>query len=169
MADQLISVFDYKDKIINKLIIQGKYYFIPDIFKLFGKLTAPRLLADYPLLFGEPNTVLTPLPLHTWRRRWRGFNQAQVFSETLAKNLGLETVSLLTRNRFTKTQKDLERAARQKNVANAFTYMRVKDPAPRQVVLVDDVTTTGFSLLEAAKALKRNGVEKITCLTIARD
>ena len=168
-ADQLISVFDYNDKIINKLIIQGKYYFIPDIFKLFGELMVPRLLTGYPVLFQNPNASLVPLPLHVWRRRWRGFNQAEVLCRILAQNLNLKTESLLVRKRFTKTQKDLERAARQKNVAHAFALAPRKDLVPRQVVLVDDVTTTGFTLLEAAKVLKRNGAEKVTCLTIARD
>lgn len=169
MADQLISIFDYKDKIINKLIIQGKYYFIPDIFKLFGELMAPRLLANYPLLFKNTDIILSPLPLHAWRRRWRGFNQAEILCKILAQNSNLKTENLLIRKRFTKTQKNLEKTERQKNIANAFAFTPKKEAVPKQVILVDDVTTTGFTLLEAAKVLKRNGVEKVTCLTIAKD
>lgn len=169
IADQLISIYDYRDKIINKLIIQGKYYFIPDIFKLFGELMVPHLLNDYPLLFKNTNIILVPLPLHAWRRRWRGFNQAEILCKILTQNLNLKTERLLTRKRFTKTQKNLEKTERQKNITKAFAFTPGKEAAPKQVILVDDVTTTGFTLLEAAKVLKRNGVEKVICLTIARD
>lgn len=168
-ADQLICVYDYNNEIVSKLIIRGKYYFIPDIFRLFGEIMAPRLKADYPSSTKSGEAILTPIPLHRWRQRWRGFNQAEVLSQSLAENLNLETLPLLKRSKFTKTQKDLKKDERQKNTANAFCLLPKVSLKNRRIILIDDVTTTGSTLLEAAKVLKRNGAGKITCLTIARE
>ena len=168
MADQFISFFDYRDNLVSKLIIRGKYYFIPDIFKLFAEMLVPKLQTEFPLLVNK-NTALVPIPLHKWRQRWRGFNQAQILCQTLGGKLEMGTENLLERRRFTRTQKDLKKEERQKNTANAFRLSPNARLALTQVILVDDVATTGATLLEAVKVLKRNGAEKVTCLTIARD
>lgn len=168
-ADQLISFFDYKDDLTSKLIIRGKYYFIPDIFKLFGKIISPLLENDFPQLLKQNNIILTPIPLHPWRKRWRGFNQAEILSQSLAEHLNLKMESLLKRTKFTKTQKDLKKEERQKNSANAFDLLPNVVLKNRIVILLDDVTTTSSTLLEAAKVLKRGGAEKVICLTIARE
>lgn len=168
-ADQLISFFNYSDELTSKLIIRGKYYFIPDIFRLFGDIVAPKLQTDFPLLLSTGQIILTPIPLHTWRQRWRGFNQADVLCQSLAKNLNINSENLLKRTKFTKTQKDLKKEERQKNTANAFCLLPEAKPTNRWIILIDDVTTTGSTLLEAAKVLKRNGADRVICLTIARD
>ncbi len=168
MADQFISFFDYRDNLVSKLIIRGKYYFIPDIFKLFAEMLAPRLQTEFPLMLNK-DTALVPIPLHKWRQRWRGFNQAQILCQSLEGKLGTCTENLLERRKFTKTQKDLKKEERQKNTANAFQLLPGATIKARHIILVDDVATTGATLLEAAKVLKRNGAEKVTCLTIARD
>ena len=168
-ADQLVCIYDYNDEIISRLIIRGKYYFIPDIFKLFGEIMAPKLQADYPTLIKPSEIVLAPVPLHKWRQRWRGFNQAQVLCESLAKSMDIKEASLLKRQKFTRTQKDLEKTERQKNTANAFCLLPDADVKNQTVILVDDVATTGSTLLEAAKVLKRNSTAKVVCLAIARD
>jgi len=168
-ADQLICAYDYNDEVISGLIIRGKYYFIPNIFKLLGEIMAPRLKADYPALFNSEHTILTHVPLHKWRQRWRGFNQAEVLCQSLAKHLNLKSRNLLKRQKFTRTQKDLEKNERQKNTANAFCLFPETDVKNQTVLLVDDVATTGSTLLEAAKVLKRNGATKVVCLAIARD
>ncbi len=168
-ADQLICVYDYNDEIISKLIIRGKYYFIPDIFKLFGEVIAPKLQKEFPALFNSEQAALTPVPLHKWRERWRGFNQAEVLCESLAEKLDIQATNLLIRQKFTRTQKDLEKSERQKNTANAFCLLPETVVKNKTVILVDDVATTGSTLLEAAKVLKRNGAAKVVCLAIARD
>ena len=168
-ADQLISFFDYTDDLTSKLIIRGKYYFIPDIFRLFGTIISPLLQNDFPQLVQQNEIILTPIPLHPWRKRWRGFNQAEILSQSLAENLNLKTELLLRRTKFTKTQKDLKKEERRKNTANAFGLLPNTILKNRTVVLLDDVTTTSSTLLEAAKVLKQQGAKKVICLTIARE
>jgi competence protein ComFC len=167
--DQSISFFDYKEELVSKLIIRGKYYFIPGIFRLTGGLIAQKMQADFSALINSESVTLSPVPLNKWRQHWRGFNQAEILSQSLAENLKLETMHLLKRSKFTKTQKDLKKEERQKNTANAFSLLPGVEIKNRWIILIDDVTTTGSTLLEATKVLKRNGAGKVTCLTIARE
>ncbi len=176
-ADGLISFYDYHDKRVSTAIIKGKYSFIPGVFEIFGQQIAPSLATNYqPLL---AHFSLVPIPLYPQRRRWRGFNQAEVICQSLAKSTYLPVVTALVRTKRTKTQKDLKRQQRIENVDGAFS-LNPSRPTPNQTnavylvkgknfILVDDVTTTGSTLLEAVKVLKRNGAAQVWCLTIARD
>lgn len=171
-ADGLISVLNYRDENVAEIVIKGKYHFLPGTFEVLGNLLAKKIEADYSFLFNHDNNqkpILIPLPLHPRRKRWRGFNQAEILCHTLSKELNLGMLDALTRNKVTKTQKDLKKDQRIKNVANAFSLKKDADVHNQNLILVDDVTTTGSTLLEAAKVLKRNGAKSVWCLTIARD
>lgn len=207
----LISFFDYHDKKVSDCIIQGKYSFmLEEIYKIFGKLVAARLASKYPqfglntavgedLIFppiggrirSAPTPLsafsLVPIPLSPSRKRWRGFNQAEVLCNTIGKELNMPVINALQRIKSTKTQKDLKREARIENVRDVFAVhpLFFKDPSrparaeaegvgrssikEKNLILVDDVTTTGSTLLEAAKVLKRQGAAEVWCLTVARD
>jgi ComF family protein len=166
-ADGLISFFDYHDEKISKIIIGGKYNFIPQTFELLGQIIAHQLSTNYHLL--SSNYSIAPIPLHVTRHRWRGFNQAEVLCKSIADVLGVPKQELLVRSKMTKTQKDLNKESRSKNVADAFKLKPGADVHNKNIILVDDVTTTGSTLQEAAKILKRNGAVKVICLTVARD
>lgn len=177
-ADQLISIFDYHDEKISKLIIHGKYYFLPDVYKLLGLMVAVSVKENYPHILNLKSEILNfklvPIPLHKWRHRWRGFNQSQILCEEIGKKLNLPTSEILIRKKPTKTQKDLKKEERKKNMENAFTLsskiLNLKSEIlNHQFILIDDVTTTGSTLNEAAKVLKRGGASKVICLTVARD
>jgi competence protein ComFC len=199
LPDGLISIYDYHDPIISEMIIAGKYKFIPSIYKTFGQLLASSL----PLPLTASHYVLVPIPLSKSRRRWRGFNQAEVICEALSTKLGFPIAPVLVRSKSSKTQKDLKKGERSKNVEGAFS-LDPWSPSPlaragaphillqnegtpwgdaesdeaerlqfsvhgKNFILVDDVITTGATILEAAKVLKRNGAKEVWCLTIARD
>ncbi|HVY67921.1 MAG TPA: ComF family protein [Patescibacteria group bacterium] len=171
-ADGLISCLDYHDPAVSKIIIRGKYYFLPGVYALLGRLLAEYLKANYAGLLAGPSAfVLVPIPLAPARRRWRGFNQAEILCEALAAELSLPVCRALVRHRRTRTQKDLKREQRLANMAGAFSINHNLKPEilNRNLLLVDDVTTTGATLLEAAKVLKRNGAGQVFCLTVARD
>ena len=111
---------------------------------------------------GFQGTVAVPVPLHRARMRQRGFNQA----ELLARELGLPVDRRLLRRRMnTPTQTGLTRSQRIVNLTAAF---EVKHRPPECVVVVDDVYTTGSTLDEVAKTLKRAGVLRVEALTVAR-
>ena len=181
----LISLLDYHDERVSKLIIHGKYYFVKDIYKTLGKMLANEIKTKHPHLT-TTNYQLTPIPLHFTRQNWRGFNQAEILCQSLGKQLNLPIAPALIRKKSTKTQKDLKKEQRLLNVRDSFAVSpNVKSsrlPAPESAadggqlniqslncILVDDVTTTGATLQEAAKVLKRNGAAKVFCLTVARD
>lgn len=109
---------------------------------------------------------LMPIPLS--RRRWRerGYNQALELARPLARMLGCPVVEGLRRVRHTRPQADLPRQARQSNVAGAFRVVR---PLSGQTVgLVDDVLTTGSTLMAAASALQESGVGAIQVWVLAQ-
>jgi len=104
-----------------------------------------------------------PVPLHRLRERERGFNQAAL----IARELGLPVeAGLLRRRKKTTSQTGLSRAERTKNLASAFELLSgVKG---MKVLLVDDVLTTGATMNELTKVLKRGGAARVEVLTFAR-
>lgn len=110
---------------------------------------------------------LVPVPLHRARRRWRHFNQAAEVALPLGKAYGLQVVEALKRTRPTVTQTRLSRSQRQKNLRGAFEVVRSFEPRPG-VVLVDDVFTTGSTVHECARILKKSGVQKVIVVTVMR-
>jgi ComF family protein len=106
--------------------------------------------------------VAIPVPLHRSRERKRGFNQAELLARSL--NLKIDT-RLVRRRKKTSSQTGLTRAQRALNLAGAF---EVRGKVPECVLVVDDVYTTGATLNEIAKALKRAGATRVEVLTAAR-
>ncbi|MGH7556937.1 MAG: ComF family protein [Gemmatimonadota bacterium] len=107
---------------------------------------------------------LVPVPLHSVRLRARGYNQARAIAEVLAAASGLPLIDALDRSRATRSQVGLGRPARAANVSGAFVCRWT--PA-RAVGLVDDVTTSGATMVEAAQALLSEGAERVVGLAFA--
>jgi len=115
-----------------------------------------------------PPEAVIPIPLHRLRLRRRGFNPACLLARAVAKEYGLPCLpTALERTRDTPSQTGLGRAERRANVKGAFRY-RGTPPSPRSVWLVDDVVTTGATLTEAARALRKAGVQNVTALCVAQ-
>jgi ComF family protein len=111
---------------------------------------------------------LVPVPLHSSRRRARGFNQALDLARHLSE-AGLPVHQALRRVRATPTQTGLPAAQRHRNMRHAFApAWRVRGAADRIVVLVDDVSTTGATLEACARALKAMGAREVRAVTAAR-
>lgn len=168
-ADGLISFYDYHDDKVAKIIIGGKYSFLPDTYKVLGTMIAKKLAEQYQNILISNNICIVPIPLASSRLRWRGFNQAEILCQALSAELNLPIADVLIRHKITKTQKDLKKEDRLKNVDDAFKLASGADVHGKSLILVDDVTTTGATLQEAAKVLKRNGASQVICLTVARD
>ena len=110
-----------------------------------------------------------PIPLHITRQRQRGFNQSEVLAAIVAKYLELPLVKALKRIKKTKPQIDLPQELRAQNIKGAFLVEeRVHALKGKSVILVDDVYTTGATMKEAAKILKRAGAKEVTGLVIAK-
>jgi ComF family protein len=109
--------------------------------------------------------VLVPVSLHPARRAWRGFDQALLMANDASARWGIPVIEALARIRDHEPQARLDPVRRRVNVQGAFTVVRRSVIADRPVLLVDDVATTGSTLLAAAEALERVGAEWVLSLT----
>lgn len=114
---------------------------------------------------GIPFDLVTAVPLHGRERRERGFNQAQMLGQALAKRLRVPYASVLTKVTPTAPQKELKAVQRSGNLLGVFDVCG--DVNGRTILLVDDVITTGSTLNECAKMLKIFGAEEVYAVTAA--
>jgi ComF family protein len=158
--DGAIAAFEYRYPLAEVL----------RAFKYGGKLALGQFLADALAARTQSERwpdFLVPMPLHSARLVQRGFNQAAEIARFLALATGLRlSLSTLLKIRDTRPQVDLPWKERRANVRGAFEC-DAELPGAR-VVIVDDVMTTGASLHEAAKALKKRGAVEVAVWVVAR-
>ncbi len=122
---------------------------------------------------GAGGDVLVPVPIHADRARERGYDQAVLLAAIAARDLGLPLATVLERHRPTERQFDLDRRARSGNVVGAFQLiLGGRGALPLQgrwAVLVDDVVTTGSTLVACASVLMAAGATGVSALTVARE
>ena len=163
--DYAYSPLRYEDDVI-RLMHQLKFN---------EKITSSRTLGEMmlQLLKGKvtqenikPDCLL-PVPLHPARLRQRGFNQSIEIARVISKKLNIPIeYDAIRRNRSTTSQMGLDAKARRKNIKGAFSVKHKLNA--RHVLIVDDVMTTGSTVNELAKTLKRNGVKHVGVLSFAR-
>ncbi|MCR5823193.1 MAG: ComF family protein [Lachnospiraceae bacterium] len=110
--------------------------------------------------------IIVPVPLSESRLRARGFNQSELFAESLAGVLGIPVGKLLKKVRNTRDQKGLNRRERTRNLAGAFEAVSCKE-MPERVLLTDDIYTTGSTVNACAAVLKAAGVKEVYFICIA--
>jgi ComF family protein len=127
-----------------------------------------RAALDDERLCAKHFDVLVPVPLHPARQRERGFNQARLLSELLSVEVSIPSKLHLDRIRYTTTQTALDRSERMENLHNAFRLRKNADVRGLRVLLIDDVLTTGSTVNECARVLKRAGALSVHAATAAR-
>jgi ComF family protein len=140
----------------------------------FGRsLAAGRVLSELwidalkRMSISQPD-ILIPVPLHPSRLRERGYNQALELAKPLAKAIDAElSPNVLRRNRPTQAQIDLPADVRRRNLKGAFSVTD-STKIPPHVVVIDDVMTTGATLRECARVLKRAGAARVDVWALAR-
>lgn len=142
-------------------------------FKFRGDLAAGRVLAELMIeravvdVPARPELIVA-VPLHVSRLRERGYNQAFELAKPVARAAGIPLArDLLARVRATPAQTGLEAAARRRNLRGAFA-VSPRSALPHHVVLFDDVMTTGATMRECARALRRAGVVRVDIWALAR-
>lgn len=142
-------------------------------FKYNREISLTPALADLlnqrlPLELSDYDLVI-PVPLHSSRLRWRGFNQALLLARHLHPCVRDKIDPFaLQRVRATRPQVELGHGERKANVAGAFLVRHRNHIEKRRVLLVDDVLTTGATVNECSRALRRAGAELVDVLVIAR-
>jgi ComF family protein len=127
-----------------------------------------KYVSHNPGLNIEEMDLIVPVPLHRKRLRERGFNQVRLLADVLNRYFGTPVVEALGRTRETKAQFDLERGERFKNVYKAFKVTDNKAVYGKRIVLLDDIYTTGATIIECSKALKIAGARRVEILTLSR-
>lgn len=153
----------------RRLLHSVKYQGATTLGVELGK-TLARYLGLFPALFDRID-VIVPVPVHPARRRERGYNQAQcIAAGLLAEGVGCEIIAALQRVRHGRSQTSLGAAARQTNIAGAFTAASTARRIVNQsVLLCDDVLTTGATLNTCAELLLAMGATRVVAATVARD
>jgi ComF family protein len=144
-------------------------------FKYGGKtyLRRPLAILIAEKIFSETTDstpdIIIPVPLHSKRLRQRGFNQAILIGELVSKKLQIPLARhLLKRIRWTEPQVTLSADKREANVRGAFSITPGADIKGKRVMLLDDVMTTGSTVSECSKVLKRAGAAGVVVVTAAR-
>lgn len=147
---------------VNEAIYAYKYHGLECYGSIFGAEMAKEFQK---FLVDRKTEVLIPIPLY-WKRYWeRGYNQAEVLARRLGELTGIPVDDVLQRTKATNPQKQLDDKERRKNIQGAFSLKR--EISYRTAVVIDDIYTTGSTLDEAARVLKKAGVGKVYFLTIS--
>ena len=163
--EAIYALYHYEGAMMEA-IHQFKYgekrYLAKSLGPLFVQFAGSRMKQRDDLL-------IMPVPLHKKRLRERGFNQSLLLAKHLARQMNAELDFLsLRRVRYTLPQTGLGKEERRKNVRGAF---RVENPhavKAKTVLLVDDVATTGNTLNECARVLKKSGCKNVFCMVLAK-
>jgi competence protein ComFC len=173
--DDIISLFNYENKIVKELLWRLKYKNNLEVAKVFGADLADYLFGEYEektaLDVEKEKWVVVPAPIFWLRKNRRGYNQAEILAReiTLAYPDCFELRTDLVRKiKNTKPQvKCKSRRERLENLTNAFEVNLPADCVRRQFIILDDVTTTGSTLTEINKILKKAGAKKVRSVVIA--
>lgn len=160
------AMFYEPDSVVSQLVHGLKYQHQADVYRYF---VAP--LRETLKLFWEPSgVVLVPVPLHPKRELERGYNQAELLAKALGKQWGVPMLRGLKRVKETGSQAQLSRRSeRQANMHDVFCVEKVLLDLPKnsQILLIDDIVTTGSTLLACRMALQSAGFGQVGALTLA--
>jgi ComF family protein len=152
---------------LKDLILLFKYRHFGILGKNLARF-AYEVLAEEEDLWWDVDAII-PVPLHPKRKKERGFNQARVIAKELARIKGVELVErCLVKIKNIVPQTSLEAEQRKKNVRGAFRVKGEERLKGKIVLLVDDVYTTGSTLKECSRVLRKAGVKEVRALTVAQ-
>ena len=174
IIDGCFSALEYKG-IVKKLIYNFKYKpYLSDLKNSLIELFYESIIQNEIFLrtieqCNNEAIVLVPIPLHKDRLKRRGYNHAEILASGSSEKLGLKFENMLKRIRETKSQYGLSLKERKENLRDAFSVVpNISVSQYPNIFLVDDILTTGSTLLEAARILKKQGAKKVWGLTLAR-
>lgn len=171
--DGLWSLGIYKAPLKNA-IQSLKYKGIKELSDILAYILIEYWAKFNPMFLDQVKTtkgkgwLVVPVPLHWYRENIRGFNQVQLISQSLSQTLGLDYCEALKKVRHTSSQTRLNRFDRRKNIQNAFSLSTNYLVRSTNVLLIDDVWTTGSTLKECCYVLKSAGAKKVWAITLAR-
>jgi ComF family protein len=159
------AIFSYENIILNSI----------HQFKYKNNISEGEILASFMAGFSFPDidfadySLIIPVPLHVKRLRKRGFNQSLILARAIAEEQKIPVdFSLLKRHKFTLTQTGSNKKERKQNIKGAFEVSDKKKISGKNIILIDDVYTTGATVNECAKTMIKAGAQRVSVLTLAR-
>ncbi len=161
---QILCPTDYEQRIIFKIITSFKYGLIKNLDLYCAKIIRD-FLEMHNFEFKETG-IISFVPMHHRKQTLRGFNQTELIANRLSALLSLPCRPTLEKTRHTKAQMLLDRKERLSNLMNSFT---ATDCEGKDILLIDDVVTTGSTLRECRNTLLAAGANSVTCLAFCKD
>lgn len=161
-----LYLFWYRNE-IRKLLLDYKFNDKSYLYQIFSEIIIKNekicgILKKY--------DIMMPVPIHPKRKRQRGYNQSALMAKEIVKQIEkLEYQELLEKLKDTVPQSSLKREQRRKNVQKVYKMKKKAKIEQKNVILLDDIYTTGSTVNAIAKVLKEHGVNEILVLTIAKD
>lgn len=153
----LISFGDYENKFLKDLILKGKEGY-KEIFEDLAEFISCKIKIP-------KNFDITFVPLTKKRLLQRGFNQNEIIAKTLKKKFNIKIYQGLVKIKETKDQSSISYKERIENIKGAFA---LTEKPPQNIIIIDDIKTSGATLKECAKILKEKGSKQIIALTILK-
>ena len=164
----------FSSPLVRSCVHAAKYHGHARAARLLGEALAPfvaEILAEKELFGTFETPSIIPVPLHRNRQRERGYNQAELIAQTVAELVSVNALvvktGVLVRTEQTKPQAQLPRQLRLKNMESAFEIRYPQEIANADIVLIDDVVTTGATMSAARKALLSAGARNVLCVAAA--
>ena len=170
----ILVLFDYEDKTVKKLIWELKYKNNGEAGRVLSEMIYSELLeylSDWIQFENFTDPLLVPVPISKKKLKKRGYNQTEILAEEIlkldeGKNFSL-VLNVLKKVKETEDQSSLNKSKRLKNLKDCFQVKDYKKIKGRNIIVIDDVVTTGATLREIKKTLKNSGANKIKSLVIA--
>lgn len=164
--DYQIKILKYQDN-IRKMIIDYKFNEKSYLYKTFAKI----ILNDKKIYsFLKKYDIIIYVPMHIKNRLQRGYNQTELIAKEIAKILKIDIQkNNLIKVKNTAKQSTLTKKEREKNVKNAFIIKNSEAVKNKKIILFDDIFTTGSTVEECSKMLKKANAKEIAVLTLAVD
>lgn len=171
--DWVHPIFSYKDRSVREIIRQIKFKGNVVLAEKMAEILAEEIQAfiSETVAFTQTQTyTLIPIPLSKERVRNRGFNQVDLVGKEIARcmsEISYRTDILIRKKNTSPQTNTRSRTERLKNIKDCFAVQKSSLPLKTHILLLDDVTTTGATLAEAQKALRRAGFKHISAFTCA--
>jgi competence protein ComFC len=158
---EVVGVWEYEG-LIREIIFKIKY---EGIFDAVGELGEKAFERREPYI--PEGMAITFVPMSKKKEKRRGFNQAELIARKLGEITGREVLSLLEKIKDTPSQTALDKEGRIKNVRNSFCLKKGIN-CPKSILIVDDVWTSGATMEECARVLRKSGAKDIRGFVLAR-
>lgn len=163
-SDNKIESYGYYGGVLKELILKLKYYSNFTAGDILAELLGQYIIDNY----RYDKFIITYIPLSKKSKKKRGFNQCQYIAEKISRNLDICCKEVLIKRKDNREQKKLKYNERFENIKNIFELKNNINIKDLRVIVIDDVTTSGATMEEACRILKKYGAKEIKLLTLAK-